>query len=108
MVAEDEKIEAHNRRIQNAQETLRKSEQNVGQRKVLLAAVDAKLDPDQHQKLSEAFAKASSTLEKSQASYKKVIASGVSLVQTGSGRVSLLVTPSPSSSTGSEQGLHGS
>lgn len=87
---EDNKIEVHNKKLCTAQGKLLKHQETVDKHKCNLAAIDTVSQPDRHSLLSDAITKASKTLEKSSASYQKMVLSGADLVNTGSGKVQLL------------------
>jgi hypothetical protein len=96
--AEDNKIEAHNKKLHTAQGKLLKHQETVDKHKRDLAAIDAISQPDQRSLLSDAITKVSKTLAKSSASYQKTVSSGADLVNTGSGKVQLLTPYSISES----------
>jgi hypothetical protein len=96
--AEDNKIEAHNKKLCTVQGKLLKHQETVHKHKCDLAAIDAISQPDRHSLLSDAITKVSKTLMKSSASYQKTVLSGADLVNTGSGKVQLLTPYSISES----------
>ena len=90
LVAEDDKIKMHNKRLRTTHETLQKNQRMVEQREEAIATIDhGEVDQRQHDRLTADLTKAQAIMAKTQGNYQKLVTSMADLLNTGSGRVPL-------------------
>ena len=90
-MVEDEKIEKHNKRLRAASNTLLRHQEVVSTRTNTLTTLDAAANDLQRSQYVDALEKAKTSLNKSQATYNKIVESGGALLQSGSGKVPVLM-----------------
>lgn len=86
-MAQDTKIEAHNKKLRNAHDALEKARVSVERRTEALQGANG----SRHAELISALSKAQAAEKASQDKYAKVIAAGKDLLKTGSGKVMILM-----------------
>lgn len=89
LTGEDAKIEAHNKRIRLAYQTLIKAEEKFAGSTTEMA--NANPEAPRYARLSEALRKAEVSVEKARVKYQNESNAGKKLIKTGSGQVSLWI-----------------